>query len=165
MFDESSAEVLDITPQMKPYVISGAKYRLYEANGDAVVKWRNGAINSTKFNANTGKPEKFTNIADQEPFLVSLCLKRVNDNNGEEDVAVTTIKSWPARVQKEMYAWVRKNSGLEEAPTPNQLRKQIVELEEQIRVMEEEGGNDPKALPSVKPLSIEDGSDSANTSG
>jgi hypothetical protein len=102
-----------------PVMISGRKYTLEEASGDAVCKWRDAMIANTEFNSD-GKPTRVTALAFLDMLLLSLCLK--DDETGEH-VPLETVKSWPHRVINPMAAKVKEISELNEAvvkenPTP-----------------------------------------------
>lgn len=110
------------------------EYRLREATGDAVCKWRNAMMNQTVLL--DGKPSKIKNMADAEPFLVSLCLYTMNGTN----VPVQIIRSWKASIQKALYKRLRDISDIEEEEDDSNLENLIEQrnkLDERIVKIEE----------------------------
>jgi len=80
-----------------PITIRGVEYVLKEATGGAACKFKNAQIACTELQ--DGKPVRVHNIANTEPFLVSLCLFDRDGNAVPEAV----IRRWPSRVQKALF--------------------------------------------------------------
>jgi hypothetical protein len=94
-------------------------------------------------------------LADAEPLLVSLCLfEALRDGSGnpvsERNVPLVTVKSWPNRVQKRLFDWVREKSDLNPAETKESLRKQIAEAQKRLRELEEADGESDPTTPSPR---------------
>lgn len=117
----------DLQPQSIPVPIGKECYRLFEASGDAARVYRNSVLRSTKLGPD-GKPVSVEGLADAEPLLVSKCLYKADgdfnvptDGNGwptdpTKLVHQNVIMRWPQRVQKGLYDWVMRVSGLNDAP-------------------------------------------------
>jgi len=98
----------DLQPRQIKVEIGDKSYVLKEASEDAAAKYQNALFRSTTLGPDM-KPVKVDGLADIEPLLVSLCLY-----DGEENlVPLDVIRSWPARIVKKLYQWVRENSDLE----------------------------------------------------
>lgn len=134
----------DITKQEVPVKIQGKKYVLREATGDAVCKWRNSMMKSTRL-SNDGKVTSMDGMADSEPLLVSLCLfelyEKVNGSQGERQVDVKTVRSWPARIQKSLFDKLKQMSQLDEKETKESLRKSIADSQKRLKEIEEAESN------------------------
>lgn len=124
------SEVLDlgvVDPKEIQVKIGDKTYTLREATGDAVVRF-----NGRRAQAGRFEDGKFvgvsSNLADAEPFLVSLCLF---DEAGKL-VPETVIRRWPSRVQKRLFDKVMEISELVEKEDLASLEKQKAELEKRI---------------------------------
>jgi len=119
-----------------PVTLAGVQYFLQEASGDTAVKYRNAAVNCTKFKG--GKPDSIANIGDIEPLLVSLCL---TDEKGTR-VPEKTIRSWPARLQKELFTRIKEISDLgEDEDSIEELEKKLTEAKERKAELGNESTN------------------------
>lgn len=149
----------DITRREISVNIDKRKYILIEANGEAVIKWRNSLLKATKLGAN-GRPTSLEGIADSEPYLVSLCLfyadadgKLPLDKDGEPDpkflVPVQKIRKWPNRIQKTLFDTVKDISQLNDEETVESLEKQKADLEERLaeKRNQEANGEEPEDSP------------------
>ena len=94
-----------IEPIEIPVSIVGVQYVLREASGEAAVKYQNAVSKCSKF-----VDGKFGGIqgdlAGTQPLLISLCLfHESSEGSGKFTTAVpeTKIRSWPARIQKQLY--------------------------------------------------------------
>ncbi len=83
----------DLTRIEIPVTIGDQKFTLQEANGEAEIQYRNSMFKSTKLDEE-GNAVGYTNLADAEPLLVSLCLFDEKDKNP----SVQTVRSWPSRI-------------------------------------------------------------------
>jgi Asp-tRNA(Asn)/Glu-tRNA(Gln) amidotransferase C subunit len=133
----------DLEPIEVPYRIDGTLYVLREASGDAAVKYRNACMRAARFSE--GKIAGIEGAADAEPLLVSLCLYKADkdgnvpvDRQGNADprwlVPAQTIKRWPQRVQKALFAKVKAISRLEEDDTETEesLLRQQAEIDAKL---------------------------------
>lgn len=116
MYEEVS---MDLTPTVIPVTLGGEKYELREASGAASVKYKN-AVMSGMVLGPDGKPTSAKNLADTEPFLVSLCLFKIGS---EKPVELATVLSWPSRVQKRLYKLVKEISDLDETKATDDAAK------------------------------------------
>jgi hypothetical protein len=112
----------DITPIEEKVFIGGDEYVLREMSGDAAVKYDNARLN--RYEYQDGKLAKVRNLADLEPLLVSLCLFMAD---GVTPVSETTVRAWPARVQRSLHSRAREISGMNE---PSKT------IEEQIEILQ-----------------------------
>lgn len=109
----------DLTPIEIPVIIGDKEYTLREASGEAAGKYQDAILDCMKPGLD-GKPTQITGgMSAIEPLLVSMCLF---DSEGKP-VSKEVIKSWPARVQKEMYKRVRKISDLDETTEDEETAK------------------------------------------
>lgn len=133
------------------------EYLLREASGEAATKWREVVMSATRFNKD-GKPSGVQGLSESEPLLVSLCVFPRDAKGGWSDrhITVMEVKSWPARVQKDLFERAKKISHLsEDADTEEAIQKRIAELTERLREIQEE-----QAALKKQPGDGEDGSSS-----
>lgn len=98
MADTASNEmVFDITMQEIPVTIGKDKYVLREADGDATCKWQNKMFRATKLNEE-GKPVGLDNVADVEPYFLSLCLFPVVNGEVSDKPVPETIIGGPSAI-------------------------------------------------------------------
>jgi hypothetical protein len=118
----------DITPIEEPWSIGGEEYILRETSGDAAVKYDNARLSRHEYQ--DGKLVRLRDYADLEPLLVSLCLFTKDD----KPVPESTIRSWPARLQKKLHERARFISRMNRTPEVirgeiETLQKELVEVE------------------------------------
>ncbi len=111
----------DIAPIEIKVTIQNEKYVLEEATGQVATKYLNARLGKIKFN--DGKASSLQGIADIEPFLVSMCLFKLDFGATGEvikktPVSVTTIQSWPFRIQDQLYKEAKRISQLDKIETP-----------------------------------------------
>lgn len=116
--------------------IAGERFAIVEADEATAVKWKNKQVSSAKI----GPKGNFTgvgDVADSEPFLVSMCLRRVKDGvtktglDGEElkladlgdAVDLKTVRTWPARVIRPIFERIKEVSDLNEMKVPDERRQ------------------------------------------
>lgn len=112
----------------KEFSKDGILYAIREASGDAAYKYRNRVSKCFKLGAD-GKPLAMEELADTEPFLVSLCLFTKLDN---KPVPATVIRSWPNKICKTLFAKIREVSELDDDQDLDTLEEQLTELQEKI---------------------------------
>lgn len=110
-----------IAPIEIKVTIEGEKYILQEASGEVATKYTNARLGKIKFN--DGKPNSFQGLADIEPYLVSMCLFRLDFGaDGEEikrtPVTVAKIQSWPSRIQTKLFEEAKRISELDKTEIP-----------------------------------------------
>lgn len=133
----------DLTPQSVPVRYQGSKYILHEADADAAAKFRNLALRNIKLTKDGSIDSDLGGMADLEPYLVSLCLYEiVEGKQAAHPVPLAVIRSWPSRIIKPLFMWVKENSGLDEKDTRDALLKKRAEID--------------KLLEKEPPLPIED---------
>ena len=121
-----------------PVTIGDKKYVLVEASEDAACQFRNATMAGTQMRGR--KVTKLGTMANAAPGLVSRCLFE-DDGVGRKAVPVATIYRWPARIIKQLFEWIKKNSDLEEDETLESLREEQAEIAEKIADLER--GEDP----------------------
>ena len=127
-----------------PVKIIDKNYVLREASEDAACRWRNSQVSGAKMV--DGKVSGLGNLADGEPLLVSLCLfelvPEVKQFPDGKPVPLQTVRSWPARVVKQLFAKAKEISGLSEGEESiEDLEKQQSKLADRIADMR--NGDDP----------------------
>jgi len=105
-----------------PVTIGKDEFVLREADGDVSCKYRNAVLSCTKLSGR-GKPVSIQNLADVEPYLVSLCLFSLDG----KPVALKVVRSWPNRITKQLYNTAKEISNLDEGDDPRreQLEKAL----------------------------------------
>lgn len=104
-------------------------YKVREADGDASYKYRNKIIGCTELGAD-GQAKSVKDIADVEPFLISMCLF---DAAGKL-VPATTIRKFKATVCKRLYELIKEISELDDGTTDDiaGLEKQLASVKEKL---------------------------------
>lgn len=120
--------------------LNGKDYRLREASGDVVCKFQNKRAKCMKFGTD-GKTASVENIADIDPELVSMCMFG-EGKPGEFtiNVPVATVRSWSARILKQLVDKVKKISDMEE------LEESVAELEKKLEAAREKAKDKEQEL-------------------
>lgn len=131
----------DIAPVEKPVKIGSKDYTLREASTEAARRYRNQLFRSTKFA--DGQVASVEGMGDIEPLLVSLCLyEQYTDAKGatkERTVPLPTVLSWPSRVTKKYFDWIKLVSDLDEKETVETLEKRLADTEKRLEKLRKEG--------------------------
>jgi hypothetical protein len=102
--------------------LGGKLYILREADGDAVVKWRDSQLKAARMKDTT--IVGMDGFAASQTVLVHRCLFEAGPDGRAPMIANTslldksacvpmsTILAWPGRVQEKLYNWIMDNSGL-----------------------------------------------------
>jgi hypothetical protein len=143
-FDFDSNEIIEI-----PVKYKGLAYTLREADGDAACQYRNAAMRAMRYSED-GKPVGFTNLADVEPLLVSLCLYDAAGNRVTRDFA----RALPSKILKQLFAKAKEISEIDETDDLPGLLKQRAELDKKIAKLQE-----GKSAAKNEQSGTEDGSD------
>lgn len=135
----------DLTPVLKVVRYMGKKYFAQEASEGAAVAYRNASLKAAKMA--DGKVIGMEGAADVEPLLVHLCLFKTNDAGEKtiENVSLAEVRTWPSRIIRPIFDWIKEVSQLNEAETADGIKKQIAKLQQQLSTME---GSDPKDEPT-----------------
>jgi hypothetical protein len=120
----------DLSLRTEKVMLGGHEYELREATGEAATTYRNAMLKATQLGPN-GKPKSLDGFANAEPLLVSLCLFK-KDGVGWSSVDLDVIKSWPSRVQKELFNRAKEMSDLDENENADALYKQRERLDKLI---------------------------------
>lgn len=150
-FDYDNIEV-----QVRTVKFKGERFLLTEASENAGRVYR--ALATRALRMNDGKVSGVGGeIADIQSVVVGECLFQTVGNDGTNvlmsgntpmKVPLERVQRMPTRVVKEMFDWIKKVSDLDEKEkSPEEIRKQIVELQKKLEKVESvEGENHPKAL-------------------
>ena len=111
-------------------MIGGENYIVREASAEVACAYRNKLLSSAKLTS-SGKTASIHNMADVEPYLVSLTLYGPDGKL----TPLTKIKAWPYRTQKKLYDTVMEISELRE------------EKKDETERTEDEGGDQPSPDP------------------
>jgi len=133
--DNERMDFDDLEPVKLAVGYGGKKYFLCEADTDAATKYRNSAVKAARLN--DGKVERIEGIGDVEPLLVSLCLRvRVTGPDQVETtgakVDLKTVLTFPSRVTKAWFGWIKKVSDLDENETEEGLLKLLKRTQEKL---------------------------------
>lgn len=152
----------DLASQEVRVPIGNKVYVLREPTGDAVVKWRNAQLRSSKMV--DGKLSSIDGMADAEPLLVSLCLFECRPQPDGTEVQYivkeNTVRAWPNRVQRALYDKVMELGHLNESgeETKETLREQIKDLQEKLHKLEVNGVTEQEELAKNLLCATTDGS-------
>lgn len=116
-----------VVPVEIPFVYKGVNYLLVEATEEAAVSFRNSQTRQTKLNPET-KFVSVGDIADSEPYLVSLCLFKV-DGEKRTPVPLPVVRTWPHKVIKKLFNTAKEISDLVDESPDEELDKQIETLQ------------------------------------
>lgn len=90
-----------------PVTIGDRKFTLREASGNAEIQYRNSMFQSTKLDED-GNAVGYTNLADAEPLLVSLCL--FDEQSGNP--SVQEVREWPTRIISPLFDKIQEISDM-----------------------------------------------------
>ena len=122
MSAEKTLNFDDLPEQTLAFIYKGKDYLLVEASGEAVARFRN-KVGSSVIMGPEGKPRSVTDLADADFLLVSLCCFEVKDGvRGSNSVSVSTVRSWPYRVQKQLLEHVMRMSPIKDEPDAESLK-------------------------------------------
>jgi len=123
-----------------PVTVKGKKYTLREATENATIKFRTFQFQNSKM-----VDGKLNADADKliESLMVSLCLYE-----GDNLVPLDVVRSWPAKVVKQLFDRVIAISALDEADSEEALEKQKAETEKKLQALRN-GQDRGKNLPSA----------------
>ena len=119
--DFSSLEVIEI-----PVTVGETNFILIEASGDSSAKFRNMLLNNMELV--DGKPSKVKDYANQEAYLVHLCIRYVGDSEetkklANKQVPLEVVKRWPARVLSKLFERAKDISELDETDEEEEAAK------------------------------------------
>ena len=112
-----------------PFKIGKDVYSVREADGDTSYKYRNKIIACTELGPD-GQAKSVKDIADVEPFLISMCLF---DAAGKA-VPATVIRKFKATVCKRLYELIKEISELDDGQADDVagLEKQLESVKEKL---------------------------------
>ena len=111
-----------------PVIVGNQKYILREANGDTAVKFQNARLAKHEYNEE-GRLVRLKDTADLEPFLVSMCLFKEDDNT---PVSEDTLRNWPSHISSKLFDTAKKISHIDETEDLESLEKQLIQLQKRI---------------------------------
>ncbi len=150
--DQSVIDFGDAEPEEITVKIKNKLYILREPVADVVIRWRNAQASKARFNAE-GNFVSVGNIADSEPFLLSMCLYAADDvgnlrlnKDGEPDnsflVPEKQIRKWTNNVQRGLFDKIKEMGWLDEVETADSLKKQIANLQKRLAKVEGDKGEE-----------------------
>ena len=103
----------DLSPRSEIVYVAGKRYEMREASEGVAIRYRNATLAS--FRLVDGKASRIEGLADAEASLVADCLKG-ESGDGQFTTLVTPdlVRSWPARVVKPLFEWIKDASDLGE---------------------------------------------------
>lgn len=132
--DNDLSRLEDLQPVEVPFTYQKVNYVLVEADADTTVKWRNELTRAATMK--DGQVVSVRNMADVEPYLVSMCLYRVKDDGHRVNVPVADVRKMPHRVMKKLHAKVIEISELRE--TGLTLEDKIENAEKELAKLREQ---------------------------
>ena len=105
----------DLAPREVQVKIRGEDYVLREADAFAAIRFRNAAVAGMRMK--DGKVVGVEGIANLESLLLSMCLFKVEQKNGERVLAKVTegfVLKLPSRISKQLFEQAKKISELDE---------------------------------------------------
>ncbi len=135
----------NLEPIQIPVKVGKKQYILREASGDAHVQWRNAIDAATVYNED-GKRSGYKNLADVEPFLVSLCLVEIGENGAVSAVTANEVRGWPQRVIKRLHDKVNEISEFNDDETEASLNKQLADINRKLAKFKKNGSVEKKEL-------------------
>jgi hypothetical protein len=143
--------VFDLEPKEIPVRVGDQDFVLKEASGEAAVRYQNASLASMTMV--DGKVSKVAGMASTQPLLVSLCLFSRGVDGIDRPVPEKTVRGWPARVQRDLFAKAKEISELEEGEdTVEALEKQRAEIDRKIAALQEDAAkNEPSDTTNGSP--------------
>jgi hypothetical protein len=112
----------------------GKNYILREASEDAARKYRNSAVRAAKMS--DGKIVGMDGVGDVQSVLVAACLFEEGSNRC---VTEAVVRTWPSRVVKPMFDWVKEVSKLDESSNSlDEVKGQITPMAKVAMTLPEE---------------------------
>lgn len=108
------SDIGDLSPRQLEFAHQGVDYVLQEASADAAIKWQNAKMSCYKYSPETGNRVGVERLADTEAMLVAACLTTKADG---KPVAISTVRSWPNRLQSKLFKETLRISDLWEKPS------------------------------------------------
>lgn len=122
----------------KGFTIGDKRYVVVEADANAAREFRNTTMIGTQMKGR--KVTKLGTIADAPIKLVSCCLFE-DDGSGRKRVPTSKLGTWPERIVKPIFEWIKEISDLEEDDDLVSLKEQREEINE--RIIELQAGENP----------------------
>jgi hypothetical protein len=112
--DKSDCLSFDLSPKTQSVRLSGpegeVRYVLKEADEAAYIRWKDARLAANKWDPDQ-KTMSFDEGGHTEALLVASCLRSAADPEGAA-ISLATVKTWPCRVVRRLFAAVTKMSGL-----------------------------------------------------
>lgn len=124
-FDFNDLSIIEI-----PVKLNKKNYILREADGEAGAKFKSRSAQCMRMEA--GSVTGVGEIGELEPYLLSFCMFEQGENGILKSVSENVIKSWPARVVKQLFDKAKEISELNESDTVESLEKTIREATKKL---------------------------------
>jgi hypothetical protein len=121
--------------QTRSFEYNGTKYWVTEATEAAAVEWRDKNLQGMK--VDDGKVMGFDRISMSEPTLVQMCTYEADEEgqlprkDGRPDVSkrvpFNVVSSWPSRLVKPLFTWIKDVSDLGEMTSELELLYKALE--------------------------------------
>lgn len=128
------------------FTFEGYPYQAREALEDAAIEYRAASMSGLNMEVGDDGEARFkhdiTKVSDTEPVLVGGCVFRrdpAKDEKEWEKVGAEVVKSWPSRVVKPLFNWIKEVSDLHETDDLDALKKQRDKLDRRIAKLEKTG--------------------------
>ena len=141
----------DLVPIEKEFTLFSKRYVLREASADSQVKFHN--ANQRAYRYQEGRVASIDGIFDSEPEVVSANLFLANQETGklivlddgitpnpQHRVPVTTIRSWPGRVQGRLFDELKRISPdlIKSGKTKEELIEEREAIDKKLALLEAE---------------------------
>jgi hypothetical protein len=147
-------------PQSKDFTFMAKKYRLSEASASAGKELKSNALRNSELTFNdddTRTLRRMDHGASLEILLVSNCIKAEDSKNPgvyNQAVSKETIGTWPNKVVKTCYDWIREVSSLEEKEDATTVQAAIDKLQKKLERYKRKESASKNSLDSGETASV-----------
>ncbi len=129
----------DLTPTEINVVISGEKYLLCEASEAVAANYTNASLRGARMDRQGKMATLPSDLGGLQAILVSDCLfHATSEGEPGSPVPLADVQRWPSRVVKPLFEKAKKISEIGEEETLESLTKQLKEIVEKIKNLQEE---------------------------
>lgn len=150
-----------LEPIEVPVRLGKVDYVLREISGGDAAKFRNQALKYARYDP-SGRITQAGDIGNLEPFLVSLCLWKLEPDGKKERVPEIVVRGWKASIVSALFARAKAISRLDEdreEETVDSVTKKIDELQRKLALLRNGHDTPREVLEKNSSSSTEDGSD------
>ncbi len=112
--DKNDCLSFDLAPKSQQVRLTGpegeVRYVLREADEAAYIAWKDARLAANRWSPDD-KTMSFEDAGHTEALLVASCLRSAADPEGAP-ISLATVRTWPCRVVRRLFAAVTKMSGL-----------------------------------------------------